>query len=110
MDFILHSDHHPLKYLNSQKKLNDLHARWVEFLQKFHYSFHHKSGHNNKVAYALSRKAILLTLLKFDLQEFEHLKELYAKDEDFAKIWIQCLQHNKTEDFHILDAFLFKAN
>lgn len=37
--FIFKSDHQPFKYLNSQKKLNSLHARWWEFLQKFHYSF-----------------------------------------------------------------------
>ena len=31
-EFILYTDHQPLQYLNSKKKLNQRHLKWVEFL------------------------------------------------------------------------------
>ena len=31
--FILYSNHHAIKYINGQHKLNPRHAKWVEFLQ-----------------------------------------------------------------------------
>jgi len=31
-EFILHSDHKALKYIQGQNRLNSRHARWVEFL------------------------------------------------------------------------------
>ena len=34
-EFILHTDHEALKYLNSQSKVNKRHAKWVSFLQQF---------------------------------------------------------------------------
>ena len=36
-EFILHSDHEALKYIQGQPKLNSRHAKWVEFLQSFHF-------------------------------------------------------------------------
>ena len=54
-DFILHSDHQPLKWLNSQKKLESMHARWAVFLQQFQYTFSYKPGVQNKAADALSQ-------------------------------------------------------
>ena len=41
--FILHSDHESLKYINGQLKLNPRHAKWVEFLQSFHFSSKYKA-------------------------------------------------------------------
>jgi hypothetical protein len=31
-EFLIHSDHKALKYLNGQAKLNHRHAKWVEFI------------------------------------------------------------------------------
>ena len=42
--FILHSDHESLKYINGQQKLSPRHAKWVEFLQSFHFSSKYKDG------------------------------------------------------------------
>ena len=54
-DFVLFSDREALKYLNSQHMLNSHHAKWVEFLQSFHFVLKKKSGKVNQVVDALSR-------------------------------------------------------
>jgi len=62
-EFILHSDHEALKFVQGQHNLNPRHAKWVEYLQAFHFVIHHKSGHLNKGADALSRRHIILSTL-----------------------------------------------
>ena len=47
--FVLHSDHEALKYLNSQDKLSDRHAKWVAYVQQFSFRIKHKSGVLNRV-------------------------------------------------------------
>jgi len=41
-EFVIHSDHKPLKYIRGQCKLNKRHAKWVEFLEKFPYVIKYK--------------------------------------------------------------------
>ncbi|XP_020677004.2 uncharacterized protein LOC110095705 [Dendrobium catenatum] len=45
---VIFSDHEALRYINSQKKLNARHGRWVEFLQEYTYTIRHKAGSENK--------------------------------------------------------------
>ncbi len=54
--FTILTDHHPLKYLDTQKTLSRKQARWVEFMQEFNYSITYIKGKSNIVADALSRK------------------------------------------------------
>ena len=42
-EFILHTDHQALKYIQGQHKLNPRRAKWVEFMQSFHFVIHHKA-------------------------------------------------------------------
>ncbi|KAJ4719236.1 RNA-directed DNA polymerase [Melia azedarach] len=70
----------------------------------------HKSGQQNKVADALSRRATLLETLSNKIIGFEVVKEQYATDEDFHTIWDQCNHNQRAAEFLIHDSYLFKAN
>lgn len=54
--FKILTDHHPLKYLDTQKTLSRRQARWVEFMQEFDYEVAYIKGKANIVADALSRQ------------------------------------------------------
>jgi hypothetical protein len=69
-------------------------AKWVEFIETFPYVIKYKQGKENIVADALSRKYVLLSTLDARFLGFEHIKELYKDDSDFAnftmlaKLWL----------------------
>ena len=61
----------------------------------------HKSRQQNKVANALIRRATSLVILVNEVVDFECLKDLYVKDEDFVQIWDHCFDHQNAKDFLI---------
>ncbi|XP_074299023.1 uncharacterized protein LOC141630031 [Silene latifolia] len=103
--FILHSDHEALKHIHGQQKLNQRHAKWVEFLQSFTFSSKYKTGSSNVVADALSRRHSLLIELDARILGFEHIKELYKSDPEFSKEII-----DPTGLYTVQDGYLFKGN
>ena len=107
-EFILHSDHEALKFIQGQHKLNPRHAKWVEYLQSFHFVIHHKSGQLNKGADALSRRYLLLSILETKVLGFEIVKNMYSIDEDLKEIFAKSSSHPHGL-FHIQDGFLFKG-
>ena len=107
-EFILHSDHEALKFIQGQHKLNPRHAKWVEYLQAFHFVIHHKSGQLNKGADALSRRYLLLSTLESKVLGFEIIKGLYVHDENFKEIYEKCATHPHGL-FHLEHGFLFKG-
>ncbi|XP_050368930.1 uncharacterized protein LOC126787035 [Argentina anserina] len=109
-EFVLYSDHEALKFINGQHKLNRRHAQWVEELQEYYFVIRHKSGVQNKVADALSRKEALLSIMGAQVLGFEQLKELYKDDSDFGSTWAECVASKPTSDFHIKDGYLFKGS
>ncbi|PKU84124.1 RNA-directed DNA polymerase [Dendrobium catenatum] len=109
-DFVLCSDHRALQFINSQKSICRMHARWVLFLQKFTFVLKHKSGNQNRVADALSRRTALVTQLQTELTGLDCLRELYPTDPDFAIIWKQCSLQQPVDDYSLRHGYLFKAN
>ncbi|GJT73641.1 transposon ty3-I gag-pol polyprotein [Tanacetum coccineum] len=103
-EFVVYSDHQYLKYFQTQRHLNKIHARWASFLEKFNYVIKHKSGANNKVVDALSRKTTLLVTISNEVMGFDSIKELYASDEDFGNIWmeLETKQHRGFQRWRIL--------
>ena len=85
-----------------------MHARWISFIQRFHFVIKHKAGSTNMVADALSRKTNLHTILKSQVVAFDSLPTLYKDDPDFGKIWSLCVEHVNCNDFHLTNEFLFK--
>ncbi|PKU79208.1 RNA-directed DNA polymerase [Dendrobium catenatum] len=109
-DFVLCSDNQALQYINSQKNISRMHARWIVFFQRFSFVIKHKAGQTNRVADALSRRAALITHLQTEIVGLQELKNLYATDKDFSQIWSECTQGRPQQDFTVQQGFLFKGN
>jgi hypothetical protein len=107
--FVIHTDHESLKHLRGQDKLNRRHARWVEFIEMFPYVVQYKQGKDNKVADALSRRYVLISTLNAKLLGFEHIKEMYSKDDDFGAIFDAC-ELGALDKFYKHDGYLFREN
>ena len=63
-EFVLYYDNHALQFINSQPKLNQIHVKWVEFLQNFTFVIKHTSEKSNKVVDALRRVSLILQEIK----------------------------------------------
>ena len=75
----------------------------------FPYVIKYQQSKENIVAYALSRRYVLLTSLSARLLGFEYVKELYGNDNDFAHVFIAC-EKGAFGKFYRLDGYLFKEN
>uniref|UniRef100_A0A2N9I939 Reverse transcriptase domain-containing protein n=1 Tax=Fagus sylvatica TaxID=28930 RepID=A0A2N9I939_FAGSY len=89
-EFVIHTDHESLKHLKGQSKLNQRHARWLEYIEIFPYVIHYKQGKENIVADALSRRYVLLTSMSAKMLGFEYVKDMYADDADFSDVYKAC--------------------
>ena len=86
---IIHTDHQPLQYLQSQTKLQQAcHFKWMGFLQQFHLVIKYKKGTSNKVEDMLSRPPIVASIvLKNASLSHESYIEKYATHDDFKEIY-----------------------
>jgi len=111
-EFVLYSDHEALRFLNSQKKLNPRHAKWVEFIQAYTFILKHQAGIENKVIDALSRRALLLNNISTEVIRFDRLKDEYTTCLDFSDI-VQSLAQGPSgtnSEYTLQDGYLFKNN
>ncbi|KAI0519613.1 hypothetical protein KFK09_007064 [Dendrobium nobile] len=76
-EFVIFSNHETLCYINSHKKLNACHGRWVEFLQEYMYTFIYKTGVENKAVDALSRRMMTTTEMRAEVMGFDQIKRDY---------------------------------
>ena len=111
-EFVLFSDHEALRFLSSQKKLNLRHAKWVEFIQAYTFVLKHQAGTENKVADALSRRALLLNSVSTEVVGFERLKEGYETCPDFSEVYraLHSGPSSDHSDYTLLDDYLFRGN
>ena len=59
-EFVLFLDNSAQQYVMQQHKLNQKHAKWVEYFHSFNFVLKHINRQANKVVDALSRRALLL--------------------------------------------------
>ena len=91
-EFILHTNHEALKYLNSQSNVNKRHAKWVSFLQQFTFLLKHQSRILNKVVDGLCRRTNILVEMQAKVAGFEVFKENYQDDPHFGDLYQQLQQ------------------
>jgi hypothetical protein len=106
---IVHTDHQPLQYLQSQTKLQQSrHFRWMGFLQQFHLVIKYKKCIHNKVADMLSRPVInASTILKYNSLAHESYVEQYARDDDFKDVYMDLTHGNQQLDYHMHENLLY---
>jgi hypothetical protein len=114
-EFVLFTDHLALKYVNTQKKLNSRHAKWVSFLQGYNFVLKHKSGKQNQVADALSRRVTLIITMETEVIGFDSIKSLYEADDDFWEIIDKLkepttgLSDHMRGEYFLQDGYLFRG-
>ena len=106
---MIHTDHKSSKHLKGQHKLNKRHNQWVDFIEMFPHIICYKQGKENVVAYALSRRYVLISTLNAKLVGFEHIKELYADDHDF-NVEYQACEKTVVSKYLEHDGYLFREN
>ena len=89
--------------------LNKHQARWIIFIESFPFVIRYKKGKDNIVADALSRRYTLLSTLEAKVLGFEHVKDLYENDNDFAPFYGECEKYAFGK-FYKLDGYLFEEN
>lgn len=111
-EFVLYCDHEALRFLNSQKKLDSRHIKWVEYFQDYTFVLRYRSRSQNKDVDVLSRNFFLLTALSVNVVGFEHLREEYEYCPDFGIIYAELAQNSAVikDGIHLQDDCLFRAN
>jgi hypothetical protein len=95
METIIHTDHQPLQYFQTQSKLQQTkHYKWKGFLQQFHLVIKYRKGVTNKLVDMLPRSPtsnIIAFRNLVHMEPFTHdaYKEAYTKDEDFKEVFQQ---------------------
>jgi hypothetical protein len=106
---IIHTDHHPLKYLQAQTKLQQYrHYRWMGFLQQFHLVIMYKKGTSNNVADMISRPPIVASIiLKNTSLSHDSYVEQYAINEDFKEVYEKLIHGAHVENYCLQGKLLY---
>lgn len=108
---IIHTDHQPLQYLQSQTKIQQArHFRWMGFLEQFHLLIRYKKSIYNKVSDMLSRPIVnAYVILKHNSIMHEIYIVQYAKDDNFKDVYATLSQGNHVEelDYNVHNKLLY---
>jgi hypothetical protein len=114
-ELVLYRDNHALQSITKQEKLNQKHAKWVEFMKNFNFVIKHIYGSANKVVDALSRKCLILQEFPMETLGFDSLKDMYRSDSDFKDAYEACdnlvlRDRSQWIEYLFQDGLLFKGN
>jgi hypothetical protein len=115
-EFVLYSDNQALQFITRQEKLNQRHAKCVEFMKNFTFVIKHKFSRSvNKVADALSRRSLVIQEFQVKTLGFVHLKEMYQEDAKFKEAYEAyenplLRDNNSWAEYLIQDGLLFKGS
>jgi hypothetical protein len=90
-EFVLYRDNHTLQFITRHGKLNQKHAKSIDFMQNFTFFIKHISGNANKVVDALRRRVLILQEFQVKTLGFDYLKEMYHSDPDFGESYEACM-------------------
>jgi RNase H-like domain found in reverse transcriptase/Integrase zinc binding domain len=76
--FVIKTDHHPLRYLDTQTNLSKRQMRWMETLQEYDYEIVYVQGKFNVVADALSRISESPSSELYTVEDEEEISEAMA--------------------------------
>jgi hypothetical protein len=101
--------------VTQQKKLNQRHVKWVEYMQSFTFVIKHISGTANNVADALSRKCFLLQEFRVKTLGFDDLRNMYRDDPYFKEVYEVTespilRDRSQWDEYMIQEGLLFKGN
>ena len=82
---ILHTEHHPLIFINSQLKIQEQrHLKWASYIQQFHLVIRYKKGTSNKMDDFLSRPPTpVLSILEAHCATYDTWTDQYATNNNF---------------------------
>jgi hypothetical protein len=89
-EFVLYNNNQDLQFITRQEKLNQRHAKWIEFMQNFTFVIKHIYGNANKVVDALRRRCLILHEFQVKTLGFEYLKNMYCDDPYFKEAYEAC--------------------
>jgi len=113
-EFVIKTDQRSLKHLLDQKAVSTIQQRWASKLIGLKYKIEYKSGVDNKVADALSRRPQLETALQYTMVpphtlDTELLKKELKSDKEWASLITDIEQGKYTgSEFTLSQGLLYK--
>jgi hypothetical protein len=79
VSFEIETDHHPLRYLDTQPQLSKQQIRWLDALAEFNFKLRYVRGKYNLVADALSRMHDRTSKSLYTAEDGENRKQVQLK-------------------------------
>ena len=86
-EFVLYTENYALQFITRKVKLNQKHAKWVQFMQSFNFILRNISGNGNKVVNALRRSFLVLYEFQVGTLGYQNLNEMYQEIQNFKEAY-----------------------